>query len=113
MPINRTTNKNGWAVTWNEYTLEEIKTSWEKLTSKHDGAYYRKENCVITLCGELDALILSRWFIHKVNACLYCTHYDGITLSLYCGEAGSAHAIELMMTRTESYIEGYYNTNLQ
>lgn len=79
----------GYGLHWTRYTKGEIKEAWNKDGQGHSNAMKRGDACVVVPCDEEEAIILSALFVRRVFALPTCTHYDGNTLSLYCGDAGS------------------------
>lgn len=57
------------------------------LAGGHHEAIERGVDCVIVPCDQETAVLLSRLFIREL-AMPTCCHYDGHTLSMYCGAAG-------------------------
>ncbi len=74
---------------WTRYTRGEIKEAWNRDGQGHSQAIKRGGDCVVVPCDEEEAIILSALFVRSVFAIPTCSHYDGKTLSLYCGDAGS------------------------
>lgn len=71
------------------YTREEIAAAWESEGQGHETAIERGGWCVIVPCQEREvALQLSAAFVRCVFAIPTCCHWNGTTLSLYCGDAG-------------------------
>ncbi len=79
----------GYGLHWTRYTKKEIKEAWNKDGQGHFQAIERGDACIVVPCDEGEAIILSALFVRNVFAIPTCTHYDGKTLSLYCGDAGS------------------------
>ena len=106
MPTHRTTrHAAGCIVHWWEYSPKEIKQAWNENGQEHTAAIERGSWCVVTPCTEEEAINICSWFVHDAFACPTCTHYDGKTVSLYCGDAGSNAPI--LKKITEVYIKGY------
>lgn len=78
----------GAKIIWISYTDAELKAAWQEEGQGHQKAVERGEYCHIIPCSEDEALRLSRKFVEQVFAIPTCCHYDGSTLSLYCGDAG-------------------------
>lgn len=70
------------------YHAGEIVAAWQEKGQGHEDAVARGHNCVLIPCSWTDAIILSAIFVRGIFAILTCCHYNGQTLSLYCGEAG-------------------------
>lgn len=81
--------RDGIETIWTEYTNEELRAAWNEGDQGHAEAVERGRWCVVIECDEYDAVSLSRLFVRNVFAIPTCCHYDGRTLSLYCGDAGS------------------------
>lgn len=78
------------------YTDQQLKQSWrDKGGQGNHDARKRGRLCVVFPCTEDEALALTRVFVERGFAVPTCAHYDGQTLSLYCGGAGGG-AFKLM-----------------
>ena len=66
----------------------------------------RSSSCVVVKCKQSDAVNFTKWFIEKAFSMPSCTHYDGETLSIYCGEAGSGFAN--LFDRVKAFSDGYF-----
>lgn len=70
-------------------TDDDIRSGWANENGQGNReARARSPWCAVVDCDEKDALKLSRAFYETVLALPSCAHYDGTTLSLYCGDAG-------------------------
>lgn len=90
MPTPKTTKlPNGTQVHWYEYTDIELVNAWYDVRGQ--GNIYARNRgpaCIIHTCTQDEAIELSRMFVRTVFAIPTCCHYDGNTVSLYCGDAG-------------------------
>lgn len=89
--------RNGIRTIWVEYTDEELRAAWSEDGQGHRQAVGRGDRCVVVQCDEFDAISISRLFVRHLFACPTCCHYDGATLSLYCGDAGGSDIQNLLM----------------
>lgn len=105
MPKSRITKKGGVTTHWLEYSKKEIQKLWKKDGQGHSQAMKRDDFCVWTYCNEEDATNLSLWFVHNAFAIPTCTHYNGETLSLYCGDAGGGFYD--LKRRVELHVNSY------
>ena len=80
--------RDGINTLWTEYTDEELRAAWETNDQGHRQAVERGPTCVVVICDVFDAVSISRLFVRNIFAVPTCCHYDGTTLSLYCGDAG-------------------------
>lgn len=90
---------------WTKYTREELKTQgWNNFHGQgNHQARMRGSSCVIVpITNEETALILTALFVRKF-AIPSCTHWDGQTLSLYCGGSGSNHLQHSIQTIVDTY----------
>lgn len=74
---------------WHEHDDAETEAAWHD--EQGQGNRYARERefyCVVVPCTKDEAIVLSKLF-HKRFAIESCCHYDGETLSMYCGDAGS------------------------
>ncbi len=78
---------SGPSITWTEYTDKDIKEAWEKPQQGHHQAVDRGKDCIVVTCDEETAILFTRIFIREF-AIPTCCHYDGQTLSMYCGALG-------------------------
>lgn len=79
----------GGTCTFSVYTQQEIEAGWHDTDGQgNHQAREKGTSCVCVECGHDDALELSALFVRQVFAIPSCCHYDGVTLSLYCGDAG-------------------------
>jgi hypothetical protein len=77
---------------WTEYEDWEIVWAWEQDGQGNRDARQRGRWCYVIACDLDQAIALSRLFVRNVFAVRTCCHYDGKTLSMYCGDAGgNAH----------------------
>jgi len=104
MSEQRMTKSNGYITHWIEYNEEEIQMFWDTKGQGHHEAVHRGGWCVVIPCDLNQAIKYSLWFVHKAFAIPTCTHYNGETLSLYCGDAGSGASN--LKSRVEAFIEG-------
>ena len=82
------TSYDGMTTYTRRYSKKEIENFWKTLGQGHDQALERNvEYCIVLNCSYRDALVYSAIFLRHF-AIPTCTHYDGITLSLYCADAG-------------------------
>lgn len=74
-------------------TREETEAGWyDEYGQGNHEARLRGWACVVRACTEKeDALRLSALFCRNVFAIPSCTHWDGSTLSMYCGDAGRGY----------------------
>ena len=87
-------NFHGGKTYFTRYTRDEIVAAWNDENGQ--GNKYARDRglfCFVKECGEKDAVILSALFVRKVFAEPASSHYDGRTLSLYCGGAGGNAAV--------------------
>lgn len=77
----------GMSVTTPIYTDAEIKKAWVSYGQGSRQAEARGTHCVVVPCDEEAAVALTREFLDHFNIPT-CCHYDGNTLSMYCGDAG-------------------------
>lgn len=75
-------------VIWYKYSDDELTAAWSEDGQGHKRAVERGDMCVVFECTPVQALLATRAFVEKVFAVPTCCHYDGETLSLYCGDAG-------------------------
>lgn len=73
---------------WWKYSDDELTEAWSDDGQGHKQAVERGDMCVVFKCTPAQALLATRAFVEKVFAVPTCCHYDGETLSLYCGDAG-------------------------
>lgn len=73
---------------WYKYSDDELIAAWDTYDQGHKQAVERSEMCVVFDCTKEQALLATRAFVEKVFAVPTCCHYDGETLSMYCGDAG-------------------------
>ena len=99
MPTSMHGLKNGRETYWFEYSDDELKHAWSEDGQGHANAIARGETCHVVKCSENEAVALSRLFVSNVFAIPTCCHYDGITLSMYCGDAGRGCGDALKMAR--------------
>jgi hypothetical protein len=85
---------------------DEIRKAWKSKGQGHDYAVERKSYFCVVVGGITvgDALVLCRAFLNFFNM-PSCTHWNGKTLSLYCGEAGSG--AEALKRGVEGLVTGY------
>lgn len=71
------------------YTPDEVRSWWTRSDCwYHEEAKARGQDCVVTPpLNEQDAVILSALFVRCIYAEPSRCHYDGETLSLYCGSS--------------------------
>ena len=105
--IPRVTKKNNITSHWTEYTDKEIQDIWEKDGQGRNQSKSRGPFCVVTTCSKNDAVAICQYFIRNLFAIPTCTHYNGDTVSLFCGDAGSE--CRTLMAATKSFIDGYLN----
>lgn len=83
------TEKDGMVCYWHKHSDEETIAAWSEVDGQgNHHARYRGWMCVVVPCNRSDAVLLSKKF-HYRFAIESCCHYDGETLSMYCGDAGS------------------------
>jgi len=72
------------------HSKAELKAAWYATDKQGNReAEARGRDCVVVICPNEDkALELSALF-HRFFAIESCCHWDGQTLSMYCGDAGS------------------------
>lgn len=70
------------------YSPDELTEAWHKDGQGHDRAVARGQYCVVIACDRANAIVLHALFLRQFNIPT-CVTYDGKTLSLYCGDAGS------------------------
>ncbi len=79
---------NGMTTYTRRYSKNEIESFWTTLGQGHKEALKRDlRYCIVLHCSFEDALIYSAIFYRHFNITT-CTHYNGATVSLYCGDAG-------------------------
>lgn len=95
------------------YTKKEIENAWyaEDSAQGHRDAIARGPMCVVVKCAKQAALELSALFVREIFAIPECCNYDGKTLSMYCGDAGSNW--RATMARTEGLIVGYFRKPIE
>lgn len=71
------------------YEPDEMPIYWEDRGQGHKEAVCRGSMCVVKKCDLQSAKKISAEFVNDLFSIPTCTHYDGETLSLYCGDAGS------------------------
>ena len=72
------------------YDLQDMMDAWKQNGQGHKAAKERGDQCVIISgIDEICAAKLSRDFCENYFNIPTCTHWNGKTLSLYCGDAGS------------------------
>lgn len=78
----------GGTKTYTVYADDEIRQAWEDQRGQGNAAARsRSHYCVVRACSEEQALAISHAFM-RCFASPSCCHYDGETVSLYCGDAG-------------------------
>lgn len=98
-------NLNSYSISGRDYGIMEMVEFWNKEGQGHKEALERGKYCVIVKCNKYDASVLSQIFVNAYFAIPTCTHYNGNTLSLYCGDAGSSRGI--LKIRVEKLVLGY------
>lgn len=73
---------------WFRRSDDELIAAWSEDGQGHRQAVERGHMCVVFKCTREQALLATRAFVEKVFAVPTCCHYDGETLSMYCGDAG-------------------------
>lgn len=68
-----------------KYLPEEMPQYWEQDGQGHKDAVSRESACIVVHCDLDYAKKMSAWFANEIFALPTCTHFDGATLSLYCG----------------------------
>lgn len=78
-------------VSWFEYTdTALLREMGDSSLQGNRQAEARESMCVIAAVrSPQEAVELCRVFVRDVFAIPSCCHYDGTTLSMYCGDAGS------------------------
>ena len=75
------------------HTKEELESAWHNISGQGNlDARGRGWACIIIPCDKETALVLSAIF-HRHFAIETCCHWDGETLSMYCGDAGGGWKI--------------------
>jgi hypothetical protein len=74
---------------YTQYTREEIVAFWNTEGQGHKQALNRSSMCVVAPATKEAAIDISALFIRDIFASPTCTHYDGKTISLYCGNVGA------------------------
>jgi hypothetical protein len=100
--------KNGSTCQHNAYTKKEIKNAWyaDDSMQGHRQAVERGYWCVIVRCSMQAAIELSALFVREIFAIPECCNYDGKTLSMYCGDAGSGAGAT--KAKAEGLVIGYF-----
>lgn len=89
----------------NKETQRLVLEGWAEFDgqgNKH--AREREFYCVVIPCNVHSAMALSELFYQHFRI-RSCSHYDGKTLSLYCGDAG--HGADTLMDTARALVEGY------
>ncbi len=107
MPIRRDETKGNVRTIWNEYSPNEIERYWYKEGQGRRQSIERDDSCVIVPCSNQEAREWSCYFINNIFAIPTCTHYDGYTISLYCGDAGKGW--RECFDKTKEYIDSQVN----
>lgn len=89
MPTRFTRTEGNVTVTGDIYSDGEIERAWHENGQGHEEAVSRGEWCAVVACNKQKAIELSSWFVNSRFALETGCHYDGLTLSIYCGAAGS------------------------
>lgn len=86
---------------WYKYTDEELESEWENTQGQGniEARDFNNKWCIVVKCTISQALALTRMFVERVFAIPSCCYYNGTTLSLYCGDAGSGATELLTLTR--------------
>lgn len=84
----------GYTVQFGQRSIAETEAGWHDTNGQgNHQAVARGEFCVLHPCEDKEtALILSALFVRNVFAIDSCVHWDGRTISMYCGDAGSGYA---------------------
>ena len=72
--------------TWVEYSDAELEAAWAARSHLNAASRFRGASCVVRECSKAEAIHLSRLFVREVYAEPERCHYDGHTLSMYCGQ---------------------------
>ena len=73
------------------YSRDELTEAWHKRGQGNASAVERGDWCVVVRCSREEAILLSAMFCRRFNIPT-CVTYDGATISMYCGDAGSGAA---------------------
>ena len=87
---------NGFQTYFIRYTQEELREAWTGNGQGNDQARNPKHNrycCTVNCQDEEEALELSALFVRNVFAAPSCVHWNGETVSFYCGDAGSCDVV--------------------
>jgi hypothetical protein len=82
---------------YTRYTPHEVVAKWTDVAAQGNrGARERDPRlCVVIRCRDRDlAVTLSALFYRRVFGVLSCTHWDGETLSFYCGEGRNINTLQ-------------------
>lgn len=94
------------------YLPEEIRAAWQdKKGQGHRQAVQRGRDCVVVKINDENAVVLAALFIRCVFAIPTCTHYNGKTLSLYCGDSGSG--VKACLAHARGLVQGYFRSPLE
>lgn len=90
-----------WTTVFGQRTKAETEAGWNDLGGQgNQQARERGKYCVIHPCTDKEtALILSALFVRNVFAIDSCVHWDGNTVSMYCGDAGSGYVRTMELAR--------------
>jgi hypothetical protein len=76
------------------YTDEELRAAWNERGQGHCEAVERGPLCVVVECDEEAALLWTRVFCERLFNIPTCVHYDGRTVSMYCGDGSAVSAFK-------------------
>ena len=81
-------DRHGCRVISTAYTRDELAEAWHIDGQGHRQALEQGSYCVVVRCTRASALELTALFCRRF-AIPTCVVYDGKTISMYCGDAGS------------------------
>jgi len=102
----------GMTIFWTRYSKSDFEKIWESSDdlslgnlNNHKHAMKRVFPCVVFDCNKAEAFDLSAIWTRNLYSCANCTHWDGKTISFYCGAAGSG--VQELIKKTTEFVEKY------